>query len=97
MTPKILTQRLRLSPLLASDAMALFEYRSDPMVCQYQSFEPGTLDDAQKFISSLHFIAFDTPDTWFQFGIRLRESDLLVGDLGVHFMMNRAKSRSASQ
>lgn len=29
---------------------------------------------------------FDSPGTWFQFGIRSRETGDLVGDLGVHFL-----------
>jgi RimJ/RimL family protein N-acetyltransferase len=84
--PEILTRRLRLSQLLAEDALALFEYRSDPEICRYQSFEPGTLEDAQEFIGGLLANTFDTPGTWFQFGIRLQESGLLIGDIGAHFM-----------
>jgi RimJ/RimL family protein N-acetyltransferase len=83
---EILTKRLKLDPLLAGDAQAFFEYRADPEVCRYQSFEPGALDDAQKFISGLQSVVFETPGTWFQLAIRLRESDLLIGDLGVHFI-----------
>jgi RimJ/RimL family protein N-acetyltransferase len=83
--PEILTQRLRLSRLVASDAPALYEYRSDPEVCRYQSFEPGSLADVVAFIDGLEATPFDTPGSWFQFAIRLLESGLLVGDLGVHF------------
>lgn len=84
--PEILTQRLRLSKLMASDAPAMFEYRSDPEVCRYQSFEPGTLRDVEIFIGSMKSTPFDTADTWFQFAIRLRESGQLIGDLGTHFI-----------
>ena len=84
--PEILTRRLKLSPLRATDAAALFEYRSDPEVCRYQSFEPGSVEDAQEFISIVQPIPFDTPDTWFQFGIRVQESGLIIGDIGAHFM-----------
>ena len=84
--PEILTQRLRLSQLIASDAPAMYEYRSDPEVCQYQSFEPGTLEDVEVFISGLESNTFDTASTWFQFAIRLRESDQLIGDFGTHFI-----------
>jgi len=41
--PEIVTSRLELSPLVASDAQAMYEYRSAPEVCQYQSFEPRSL------------------------------------------------------
>lgn len=84
--PEILTQRLRLSQLVAGDALALFEYRSDPEVCRYQSFKPGSLTDAEDFIAGLQSNIFDTAGTWFQFAIRLRESGLVIGDIGAHFM-----------
>jgi RimJ/RimL family protein N-acetyltransferase len=83
--PVILTQRLKLSRLMASDAPAVFGYRADPAVCRYQSFEPGTLEDVEGFIAELQSNVFNTPGTWFQFAMRLRESSLLIGDLGTHF------------
>ncbi len=89
--PEILTQRLRLSQLLDGDALAFCGYRSDPEVCRYQSFEPGSLDDAKKFISGLRSVPFETPGSWFQFGIRMRESGLLIGDIGVHFMADDSR------
>lgn len=82
----ILTHRLRLSQLVASDVLAVYEYRSDPEVCRYQSFEPSSLSDVEEFIGDLESITFDTPGTWFQFAIRLQESGLVIGDLGVHFI-----------
>ena len=63
----------------------LFGYRSDPMVGRCQTWMPRALEDVRRFIDSLQAIAFDTPGTWFQLGIRLRERGELVGDLGVHF------------
>lgn len=83
--PEIITQRLKLTPLLAGDAGAFFEYRSDAEVCRYQSWAPGYIDDALSFINGLQSVTFDTPGTWFQLAVRVRESDLLIGDLGVHF------------
>lgn len=38
------------------------------------------------FIERLQRVEFNSPGTWFQFGVRLRESALLIGDLGVHFL-----------
>jgi RimJ/RimL family protein N-acetyltransferase len=84
--PVIFTPRLKISQLIADDAEALFQYRSDPTVCRYQSFEPSSLDDAKALINDLQSNSFDVPGSWFQFGIRLRETGLLIGDLGVHFM-----------
>jgi RimJ/RimL family protein N-acetyltransferase len=84
MEPVIVTSRLELSPLVVSDAQAMYEYRSVPEVCQYQSFEPRSLADVEAFIAALQSNAFDRAGTWFQFAIRLQESGLLIGDIGVH-------------
>jgi len=84
--PEILTERLKLSQLMANDALKMYEYRSDPEVCRYQTFEPGSLNEVEEFIAGLQSNDFDTPDSWFQFAVRLRESGLLIGDLGTHFM-----------
>jgi RimJ/RimL family protein N-acetyltransferase len=83
--PEILTQRLRLFALIASDVLAMYKYRANPEVYRYQSFEPGSVDDVEEFIGGLS-TALDTPGSWFQFAIRLQESGLLIGDLGTHFM-----------
>ena len=84
--PEIATERLILTPLTAADAHALFEYRSLPEVCRYQLWEPTSLEDAAGFIEGLACVDFDTPGTWSQLGVRLKESGGLVGDLGVHFL-----------
>ena len=83
---EITTPRLLLTRLTAEDAPALFTYRSDPEVCRYQGFEPGSLADAEDFITTLLPHEFDSPGTWFQFGIRLRDSGGLIGDIGAHFL-----------
>lgn len=83
--PEIKTQRLCLKALNSDDASALFAYRSDPAVSRYQGWVPGSVDEVAQFISGQQSIAFDTPGTWYQFAIRLRDTDLLVGDLGVRF------------
>lgn len=83
--PVIRTERLMLSRLGPEDAAALFAYRRDPDVCRYQSFEPGTVADAVRFIAKLQGYGFDTPGTWFQFGIRRNGDGELVGDIGTRF------------
>lgn len=83
--PEIRTRRLKLTPLVASDAPAMFKYRSDPEVCRYQTFEPGSPGEVEEFIGSLQSNPFDTAGTWFQFAVRLQESGQLIGDFGTHF------------
>lgn len=82
--PVITTKRLVLSQLRPEDSEALFAYRSLPEVSRYQTWKPERQEEADTWVGELADAEFDTPGTWFQFGIRLRESDALVGDLGVH-------------
>lgn len=91
LSPEIVTDRLILSPLVAADAEAVLRYRSDADACRYQNWTPETLDDVRTFIAGLEGVEFDTPGTWFQFGIRRREAGTLVGDLGVHFLADQLR------
>ena len=68
--PEIRTERLTLGSLHASDAQALYEYRSDPEVARYQTWQPGSVEDARVFIDGVQGVAFDTPGTWVQLAIR---------------------------
>ncbi len=81
----ITTERLTLTRLVPADAPRVFAYRANPEVSRYQAWLPTSLDEVQRFIDDLQSVPFDTPATWFQFGIRLKGSGLLVGDAGVHF------------
>ncbi|WP_426664203.1 GNAT family N-acetyltransferase [Rhodanobacter aciditrophus] len=83
---ELVTARLRLDALRHGDAAALFAYRADPAVCRYQGWRPVSPDEAVRFIERQRAVAFDTPGSWFQFAIRLRETGKLVGDLGLHFV-----------
>jgi RimJ/RimL family protein N-acetyltransferase len=84
--PEIRTERLTLGSLHASDAQALYEYRSDPEVARYQTWQPGSVEDARVFIDGVQGVAVDTPGTWVQLAIRQQSNARLVGDLGVHFL-----------
>jgi RimJ/RimL family protein N-acetyltransferase len=79
------TSRLVLRPLTGDDADDLFAYRSLEEVSRYQGFRPRTLSDVHGFLAGLSPRP-DVPDTWFQLGIRTREDDHLIGDLGIHFL-----------
>lgn len=82
---EIVTARLRLDALRDEDADALFAYRSDPAVARFQGWKPASVADAKHFIEAQHGVAPDTPGTWWQRAIRLRDSGALIGDLGLHF------------
>lgn len=83
---EIVTARLRLDDLRREDAEALFAYRSDPEVARWQGWKPASVAEAARFIEGQRGIAPDTLGTWWQRAIRLRDSDELIGDLGLHFL-----------
>ena len=86
MVPDILTDRLRINDLNPSDALALFNYRSDARVARFQSWLPESVDDARAFIVRNASTPFDQNDSWYQLAVRSADADQLLGDLGVHFV-----------
>lgn len=81
---EIVTARLRLDALQADDATALFAYRGDPEVARYQGWKPASVADAARFIEAQRGAVPDTPGSWWQRAIRLRDGGELIGDLGLH-------------
>jgi len=78
------TSRLRLDALRPADAAALFGYRADPEVSRFQGWRPASVAEAADFIERQAGASLDTPDSWFQRAIRLRDGEALIGDLGIH-------------
>ena len=77
------TPRLNIRALSPGDAEALFAYRSDGAVARFQSFRPGSAEDARRFILD-NTKDFGAEGTWFQAGVY--SDGALIGDIGVHFM-----------
>ncbi|WP_289055820.1 flotillin-like FloA family protein [Carboxylicivirga marina] len=83
--PQLETQRFIIRAIELTDKEALFAYRSDAITNQYQGWIPKTLSDVEAFISKIS-TTFNVPDTWFQLAIIEKESEQLIGDLGIHFI-----------
>lgn len=86
------TPRLLIDALRDEDAVALFGYRADPRVSLYQGWQPRSIDDARHFIDTAAAVAPDTPGTWYQRAIRLRDGEVLVGDLGLDFVADAERT-----
>ncbi len=84
--PELHTERLTLGALQPADAADLYRYRSLPAVGAYQSWVPESEAEAASFIQQQSQVLFDTPDSWYQLAIRLRDTAVLVGDLGIHVL-----------
>lgn len=89
--PAIVTRRLTLRPLQDDDALAVYGYRADPRVARFQGFTPASLREVEAFIARARGTPFDTPGTWYQLGVCLRESAALVGDVGMRFLAEDAR------
>ena len=79
------TERLVLRSAEAKDAKAIYKYRSDSETNKYQGWIPKTIDDVETFISKISK-QINEPETWFQFVIIEKETQKVVGDLGIHFL-----------
>jgi RimJ/RimL family protein N-acetyltransferase len=89
----ILTERLTLRDLEASDAQRIFEYRSRPEVSRFQFWGTQSRDEIQGYIRGLAAIEPGTPGSWYQIGIALQSSGELIGDCGFHVL--QAEPRQA--
>jgi RimJ/RimL family protein N-acetyltransferase len=68
------------------DAPALFAYRSNARVNQYQGWIPRNLGEVHEFIKHGISARIDVHDTWFQLAIVKKENKNLIGDIGIHFL-----------
>ncbi len=80
------TERLVLRALRPDDAGPLFAYRAQPNVARYQSWEPASLDEVRAFIADAAAAVPFAPGSWYQLGIELRTTGVLIGDCGIHVL-----------
>jgi RimJ/RimL family protein N-acetyltransferase len=82
---ELLTQRLCLRRFRQDDAVALAAYRSLPEVARFQDWTTFDRNDAARLIAAQADVTPNTPGTWLQWALVLRDSQDLVGDCGIHF------------
>lgn len=82
----ISTERLVLRGIRISDAESIFKYRSNPQIYKFQGWRPQTLEEVKEFICEKVAKVPNESDTWYQLGILVKETDELVGDIGIHFI-----------
>jgi len=76
------TERLLLRRLRESDIAPFLAYRNDPEVARYQDWEGCTKAEARGMIPAHERGEPFFPGEWFQFAVELKETEVLVGDLG---------------
>ena len=79
----ILTEHTRLRRLAPADLADFQRYRSDEEVGLYQDWMPQSDTNAAIFLEQMGTAEFFQPGTWFQLGIADRETDVLIGDIGI--------------
>ena len=84
------TNRLILRSINLGDKNEVFEYRSDAEANKFQGWIPKTIDDVEDFIEKTAK-QIDEPETWFQFVVIEKETQKIVGDLGIHFFDSENK------
>lgn len=80
------TERLLLTPLRLCDAKALLSYRSRPGISAFLSWKPQKIEEAEEYIRKAVLISANTPESWYQLAVRVKDSAALVGDIGLHFL-----------
>lgn len=79
------TERLYIRPVRIEDKESMFRYRSDLGTNKYLSLIPQSVEDVALFIEKTS-PEINVPGTWFQFVIVEQSSNLLIGDIGIHFL-----------
>lgn len=79
------TKRLLLRPIHITDVDRFYAYRSDVLTNQYQGWIPKNKKEANDFIAKTASI-INQSGTWFQLVLMEKESNTLIGDVGIHFI-----------
>ncbi len=85
MTYPILTPLLTIEPLQQRDLAAFVEYRKDPEIARFQSWDTDySNQQAVELIEGQIGVVFPDHNQWLQLAIRLQGNEKLVGDLAIH-------------
>src|SRR5512145_1707683 len=79
------TERLYIRSVRTEDKECMFRYRSDSETNKYLSLIPESVEDVAAFINKTSS-EINVPGTWYQLVIIEQVSNLLIGDIGIHFL-----------
>jgi RimJ/RimL family protein N-acetyltransferase len=77
------TERLVLRRFVDLDLEQFLAYRQDPQVARFQGWSMLSDAEGQSFINEMQTSAIGIPGEWFQIAIAHKQSNLLIGDIGV--------------
>jgi RimJ/RimL family protein N-acetyltransferase len=76
------TERLKIRRLSLKDAKDISHYRSLPEVSEFQSWTEYSTEKALELIQGMENSDPSIQEKWFQFGVALKNSNELIGDIG---------------
>jgi len=85
MTYPLITERLSIQPLTIADLETFVEYRQDPEIARFQSWDTSySHSQAEELIQSQNGVLLPEKGNWLQLGIHLGVNGELIGDLAIH-------------
>lgn len=81
------TARITIRSIRPDDAISLFHYRKDKTANQFQGFIPESVEEVEEFINNT-CAEINKPDTWHQVVLIRKDSNELIGDIGINFTKN---------
>jgi len=86
MIPNIKTNYFCIRPFESKDLKGFTQYRAIPTVAKYQSWSDYSYSDAVKLFENIDYSRFGSADEWFQLAIADNATDIIMGDLAIHFV-----------
>jgi RimJ/RimL family protein N-acetyltransferase len=81
----LLTKRLSIEPLTTADLATFVEYRQDPEIARYQSWDASySMAQALELIESQAGVVLPEKGDWLQLAVRDQKTKELIGDLAIH-------------
>ncbi|NJK35833.1 MAG: GNAT family N-acetyltransferase [Oscillatoriales cyanobacterium SM2_2_1] len=77
------TERLILRRFVDLDLERFVAYRQDPQVARFQGWSMLSDNKGQSFITEMQTAEIGIPGEWFQIAIAQKQSNLLIGDIGI--------------
>ncbi len=77
------TKRLTLRRFIEADFERFLAYRQDAEVARFQGWSMLAEEEARAFIGEMNLAVMGIPGEWFQIAIAEKQSNLLVGDIGL--------------
>ncbi len=85
-TPTLKTHRLTIRALSEADLDTFTHYRAQSEIAKFQSWSDFTYSDALGLFQKMDYTSFGKIGEWYQLAITDSNSDLLLGDLAIHFI-----------